>query len=923
MFGETLRTERRRAGLTQEELAAKAGLNVRTIRKVEANVIANPRPTTVRLLADALDLRGDDRERFYAAEVPPARVVARPDRPVPAQLPGDVFGFTGRAEQMRVLTALVDDHRAAGPGPMSIAVLTGPAGVGKTALTVHWAHQVTDRFPDGQLYANLRGFATSQPLRPLDVLAQFLGALGVPPDQIPVDAAEAANLYRSMLAGRRMLLLLDNARDAGQVRPLLPGEPACTVVVTSRSALTGLVARDGAQRIAVAALAPDESTELLTLLLGADRIGAEPTAVAELAGLCGGLPLALRIAAAHLTAKRHLRIAGYTGRLRAGDRLAALAVEEDEQAAVRVAFDQSYAALPGDQRRLFRLLSAVPGPDFTAALAAELVGLSPDRAGRLLDGLAEAHLLDEPRPDRYSFHDLLREYAGQLATTEETDTVLSAAANRVNDWYLRHCAAAADVLYPLLLRMHRSETLAKTFDGPAMALDWLDDESSNLVAATVHAATHGPHRTACLLADVLRGYLWLRSRFVDALVVAYAARTAARTTGDPRALAAAHLNLGVTHMFRCSYHDSIRHCRQALAAARRAEWPTAEANALGYLGVCYTDLERFPTAIDRLRRALAINRRLGETAREAAKHGYLARVYTVIGHLRKAEAHLESALALGCEPIGNATHLLQLGYVRHELGQLDKAFDNYTDAMSIILEFGHVANEVWVRARLARVHCDAGRLAEAREEASAAVRRADPTDQGDITSVAYTALAYIDNRLGRHRDAADHADHARILASRVDVHFLQVDAMLALATAHRGLGDLDDAMGNAQQAITMSQEHGYRVMAGRARLTLAEACFAAGRNDDAMEHAGQALDVLSAAGHRLGVARAHVLIGHERGRLGSAEVAAIHWKKALDLYAAAGSSEVDSVRRLMSNEIVARDRSGPLWMVGGGSNKID
>ncbi|MFB9332147.1 AfsR/SARP family transcriptional regulator, partial [Actinoplanes octamycinicus] len=290
---------------------------------------------------------------------------------VPAQLPAAVPGFTGRRDHLRRLDSLLGAPGAE-PGAVAVVAVTGPPGVGKTALVTHWAHRVRDRFPDGQLHLDLRGYASDPPGRPIDALTQFLIALGTPADQVPTDVDAAARLYRSRLAGRRVLVVLDNANHPDQVRPLLPGDPGCVVLVTSRDQLTGLVARDGALGHRLGVLAADEARTLLEGLLGPAR-DAEARHLDRLAELCGGLPLALRIAAANLTGNPHRPITAYLDRL-AEDRLAHLAVDGDPQTTVRAAFDLSYAALTPAARRLFRLLGLVPGPDIDAGAAAALAG---------------------------------------------------------------------------------------------------------------------------------------------------------------------------------------------------------------------------------------------------------------------------------------------------------------------------------------------------------------------------------------------------------------------------------------------------------------------------------------------------------------------------------------------------------------------
>jgi DNA-binding SARP family transcriptional activator len=447
--------------------------------------------------------------------VAPGRRGGRHHRVTPAQLPGEVTAFTGRELPLRQLDVLLphedDLDGDAGSSAPGIATIVGTAGVGKTALAMRWAHRVRRRFPDGQLYVNMHGHAAGPPMRPIDALARFLSALGVPAEQVPLEVDVAAGLYRSLLADKRILVLLDNVAHSDQVRPLLPGSRGCRVLLTSRDKLGGLVARDGAVPLTLDALDPAESMTLLTRLLGTERVDAEPDAAAALTDLCGHLPLALRIAAANLTARPLHAIADHAARLAGGDRLAALEVEGDPQVAVRAAFDHSYATLPDDAALLFRLLGLVPGTEITAPAAAALAGIPTSRAARLLDRLARGHLVGEHTRDRYTLHDLLRLYAADRAARDGT-LDRRAALNRLYDHYLRGVRAAASRLHPHARPPVPEPTADHTADHAAAhieALAWLDAELLNLMAAISHAAAHGPHDMASQLADALRGYLFM------------------------------------------------------------------------------------------------------------------------------------------------------------------------------------------------------------------------------------------------------------------------------------------------------------------------------------------------------------------------------------------------------------------------------
>jgi DNA-binding SARP family transcriptional activator len=424
-----------------------------------------------------------------AASPPDAPDLPAPVRAtVPRQLPTDVAGFTGRTAQLARLNGLLASADRE-PGAVPVLAVVGMAGVGKTALAVHWAHRVRGRFPDGQLFLDLHGCASAIPLRPIDALAQFLRALGVPAAAVPVDPQEAAGLYRSRLADRRMLVVLDNVRAAGQVQPLLPGSPGCLVLVTSRDRLDGLVAHRSARLLRLDPLPPGEAQALLARQLAAHRVTGSAADLADLARRCGNLPLALRLATANLVTRR-LTLPEYAARLAAGGPLAGLAVADgdDDQSAVRTAFGLSYATLPEPAARLFRLLGVAPGADLPVAGVAALAGLPPEPAARLLDLLAAAHLVREVAPGRFSLHDLLRDFAAELAAGGP-DPEPAAARTRLLEWY---AATAAWPLDPDRLRPPLPDRLEPAgWDGSAGAAAWLEPERVSLVRAAEPAAAAG------------------------------------------------------------------------------------------------------------------------------------------------------------------------------------------------------------------------------------------------------------------------------------------------------------------------------------------------------------------------------------------------------------------------------------------------
>jgi len=453
-FGERVRSRRVAAGLTQEELAERSGLSVRTIRDIERARTA-PYRRSAELLSGVLDLGGPGTAEPAGAggvDVPAPGLADRPgypgqrERVVPRQLPGAVRHFAGRADELTVLDGL--SGAGGGTGMVVISAISGTAGVGKSALAVHWGHRAAGRFPDGQLYVNLRGFEpTGAPVTPAAALHGFLAALSVPPAQIPVSVDERAALYRSLLAGKRMLIVLDNACDTAQVRPLLPGGVAGFVIVTSRSQLAGLAVTEDAHLLALDVLTEAEAREMLARRLGPERVLGESHAARELIGLCARLPLALAIVAARVAAGRPRSLAALVEELRhAADPLDGFDAG-DAATSVRAVFSWSYRSVSDPAARMFRLLGMHAGPDVGVAAAASLAGVRPGRARGMLKELAFANLLAEHGPGRFIFHDLLRAYAAELVSTLDSDDGRRAATHRVLDHYLRTAWAAERVMH--------------------------------------------------------------------------------------------------------------------------------------------------------------------------------------------------------------------------------------------------------------------------------------------------------------------------------------------------------------------------------------------------------------------------------------------------------------------------------------------
>ncbi len=529
--------------------------------------------------------------------------------PVPRQLLPAPQHFTGRARELSALRGLL-----AGPPPsLTLAVITGIGGVGKTSLALQWLHEVRDRYPSGQLYADLGGHQQAAAARPEEVLGAFLRALGLPAGQVPVRLAERAAAWRSLTDGRRLAILLDNAASAAQARVLLPARGPSLVAITTRWRIGGL-AVDGGQFIELGPMEEADAVSLLDRVAGAGRVRADMEAARTVVRLCGRLPLALCVSGARLAPRPRWPVGRIAADLASEqDRLTALHLTEDMS--VRAAFDVSYQALEPGLRRAYRLLAVVPGPDLRPELAGAAVGATVPEAVALLDALAEASLLEDAGQDQYRFHDLVRLHARGQATAEEPAAELTAAIARSVSWYL-HAAVAADiVITPGRWRLNpmyeQARDNAPAFGSPAEALEYLEAIRPGLLAAVPAAHEHGLHQQAWQLCEALWGLLLFRRYYRPWIDVHVIGLAAARACGDPRAEARMLVQLGYAHLCLQQYQEAAQHFRRALTLRRQAGHLVGEATALEYLALI--DLrEGLPgQAITTFTRARAVYERVG------------------------------------------------------------------------------------------------------------------------------------------------------------------------------------------------------------------------------------------------------------------------------------------------------------------------
>lgn len=636
----------------------------------------------------------NDPDLISGGSAPEAAVPAPVATVVPRQLPALTGHFVGRTSEQRHLSAHL---AAAGSAPLTvISAIGGTAGIGKTALAVHWGHQHADRFPDGQLYVNLRGFDPGgDPLPSSVAVRRFLTVLGVPDNHIPTGPDEQAALYRSHMAGRRMLVVLDNARDADQVRPLLPAAPGCVVLVTSRDRLAGLVALDGAVPLTLGLLTCDEARDLLVHRLGLDRVQCAGAVVDDLIEACARLPLALNIAAAHAALHPTHPLSTLAEQLRdARGRLDMLSTGE-AVADVRAVFSWSYDTLAPEPARVFRLLGLHSGPDISLPAAAGLTGLDLDTTRYVLDELARAHLVTEPAPGRYTQHDLLRAYAADKARTDDSETERRDALRRMVDFYL-HTASAAD----LLLQPHRPPS---QFDPPLpgtrphplpdipAALAWLDLEHANLLAAQRTAASHTWHAVVWQLAWGLTTFHDRQGHLHDRLTVWQAALDAAAHLPSRAARFDAHRNLGYAYIDLGRHDAAIGHLHRALALAEEHQDAEQRARMHQALACAWQQRGDARQALRHATRAHDLFRVVGDAVREADTLNLIGWNAAQLGEYDTARARCQAAAIRHRRvhnPVGEALALDSLGYIAHHTGDHHEAIDHYQQTIALYRESG-------------------------------------------------------------------------------------------------------------------------------------------------------------------------------------------------------------------------------------------
>ncbi|MEU4391663.1 BTAD domain-containing putative transcriptional regulator [Kribbella sp. NPDC023855] len=810
----------------------------------------------------------------------------------PSQLPPPPGAFFGREDELDELDGATD----------GLVLLTGMAGIGKTGLALQYAHQVADRYGDGQLYIDLCGHASGPALDPLTALGQLLRGLGADTNRAWESVADATAEYRSVLNGRKLLVLLDNAASAEQVRPLLPATSGCLTVVTSRNKLSGLIAREGAHRIGVGELPSETARDLLSRLVGGGRLAAEPDQATALVKACAGLPLALRIAAAQLADEPHRTLADYLTELEEHGSTA-LALHDDEHSAVSAAFDLSYQRLDSATRQLFRRLGLVPGLDFTVDAVAALSGTTPAVARDAVRRLTTAHLLDEHSRGRYRFHDLLRDDARRRAETEDSEQARSDVLERLFAWYYQGKTAAV-ALRASMRRQPPSPRLPAgtpqiSFSDLREAMVWVRAEFPNIVAAVKVAGERDEHShwtwrlaIGLMLPMAEVGYI------TDVSAMANRGTAAARAAGDRHALA----NL-LAETAAARHRVDLATDGSVLAEAlQHAEQLGDQAlltyciNVAAVIAMAAGDLE---VAEQHLTRAVDLARANGDQNGQASPLSNLGGIAYQRGELLRYEQNAEELLGLAGENndrmvvlavpelIRARTMLGRLDGLEELITRVDDAFTRFESRVKAHLL--HLYRAIWYR--------DTGRLAEAFEQASAASRSAHQLDQAQAQSDAYYQLGMCHLAVGdlaaartNFTSAVEWADD---LQSTTDPSMCHTPAVRGLAETELAAGRLPVAHAHAIKAVELARTSPWNpVQRAGALVTLGRVELALGRPHDAVGHGEEAMTIHRKTGHFLGRARAHRLLGEA----GSDRE---HLREALRMFEAYGSPEAAPVREVL------------------------
>ncbi|MGH8793431.1 MAG: BTAD domain-containing putative transcriptional regulator, partial [Stackebrandtia sp.] len=729
-------------------------------------------------------LRDDpDMDRFVAADSPAVARAPAPDTPTPAQLPADTSAFTGRAAELEALDGLLDNSSETAV----LCTMAGVGGVGKTALALRWAHRVRDRFPDGQLYVNLHGYGPQQPASPRHVLDGFLRALGQPGDAVPAEVDDAAAMFRSLMSGRRMLVVLDNARELDQVRPLLPGAAGSFTVVTSREWLTGLTARDGAVPIRLDALDQTGARELLANLVGAWRLVAEPDAAERLAELCGGLPLALRIASANLFEQSDASVADFVSELD-DCRLDVLAVDGDPDSTAAVVFEQSYRLLEADAQDLFARLGLVPGEDFSRELAIAVAGNPAAEVKRTLNRLESAHLIQQHLSGRYRFHDLIREYARQQARRTMDAAVREEVEDRVVDWYGEQRNSLSSVEY------------------------------RNLVSAI---QAWESHRRSLPLVALLSEYVNLGHSVSEIRELTEAGMRHAEWLGDPEDLYRVYRAASDVYRAAGEPPATREYARKAVEQAERFDEGDADGTAHANLGAGLYLRGEQDEALEMLNTAVRLAEASGSRHQLLAHRANLSRVCRVIGRLADAEEQLRQTVRLSDEMNSDAGAMgsrssLAILYV--DMGRLSDAARLIAEAAGIAERVKSDRFQIITLTWQGEIYRQSGNYVQGKLALSTALALARAVGREALIRGVHNIFAELLSDSGQHRLALDHLDYGdrlspadlarrRLLMCKIRTRLGEYDLAAELGEQARDVYATSDPLRHARSLAALADAY--------------------------------------------------------------------------------------------------------------------
>jgi tetratricopeptide (TPR) repeat protein len=822
-------------------------------------------------------------------------------RPVtPSQLPPIPGAFLGRSSELDEL-----DRAAISADGAGLVLVTGMAGIGKTSLAVRYAHRAADQFGDGQLYLDLRGHSPEPALNPIEALERLMRGLGAEQGPMPATVEEATAQYRSLLAGRKLLVLLDNAASAVQVRPLLPGAPGCLTLVTSRGRLSGLMAQEGAHRIELGVLPVEDAVALLARLLGSQRVEAEPEQAFTLIEACAGLPLAIRIAAAQLADEPWRSIRDYVAEFRERG-LAVLALDDDQHATVRSAFDLSYQRLDADARRLFRLLGLMPGLDVTVEAAAAMGRTTSSTARALIRSLTGAHLLEEHAPGRYRFHDLLGDYARHCAKLEEPTDARTKALDRLCTWYYRGKHAAAARLVPWRLeppcRSLPEDIPEWSFRSEREATAWLEAEFDNIVAAVRVSVENGLAHWAWHLALGAVADMQRRGRRAEVLAIVQEAAEAARAADDPLAIAITLVELCLVRSSSgLPVTDELVH--EMLTRAAAAKDPSIHGYCYYIAGVISERRGELDLAAERLERALALQVAEAETMRQAMTLLHLGNVTYRRGDLRRSADALERLLDISDElpPAATAPALANLSHVLLTLGRLGQISPLLDRAEELLERLDDPNKSCVVAYTRGSWYRDTGRYADALEQLVLARSLADQVDSPRLRSHTRNELGFCHLARGDIEAARMEFEQAAEDASLPDLRPYHSHATRGLALCDLAHLALETAQSRARNAIALASgtelQHEAEALSVLAQIELAQ-----GRARDAIAHGEQALTIHRETGNLLGQARAHRVLG-EAYNAQTDRLAQQHLREALRMFETFGSPAARDVQRLLHESV--------------------